>query len=63
MIGLLSSRGGIYSAESHYAHWDHQEPYLRVLFDLIGITNLHFIHADGVALGETMRAQSITNLY
>jgi FMN-dependent NADH-azoreductase len=57
---ICSSRGSFYHEESPYGRWDHHEPYIRCLFDLMGITNLHFIHADGVALGEELRVSAIT---
>lgn len=45
---IASSRGGQY-LEGAYAAFDHQETYLRALLGFIGITNIEFVRAEGVA--------------
>ncbi|MDD3294884.1 MAG: NAD(P)H-dependent oxidoreductase [Geobacteraceae bacterium] len=44
-MAVITSRGGDYSADPAKA-LDHQEPYLRAIFNLVGITDLTFIHAQ-----------------
>jgi len=56
---VASSRGGIYSEGSALAAIDHQEPYLRVIFGFFGITDIRFVRAEGVAMGDAHRTRSI----
>lgn len=51
---IASSRGGIYSS-GPAAAMDFQEPYLRAAFAFIGITDVEFVRAEGVAMGEESR--------
>lgn len=51
---VASSRGGIYSS-GPAAAMDFQEPYLRAAFAFIGITDVEFVRAEGVAMGEESR--------
>ncbi|WP_322069005.1 FMN-dependent NADH-azoreductase [Paraburkholderia bannensis] len=52
---VASSRGGVYSEGSPAAPFDHQETYLKVAFGLLGITDITFIRAEGVAMGADAR--------
>ncbi|MDB5457842.1 MAG: azoR [Caulobacter sp.] len=56
---IASSRGGFYSAGTPAAFLDHQETYLRGVFGFFGITDITFIRAEGVAMGDAQRAQSL----
>jgi len=56
---VITTRGGTYPAGTPYAAFDFQEPYLRAIFGMIGITNITFIHADQLASGEDIRQQSL----
>lgn len=56
---IASSRGGIYSIPPADAY-DHQEPYLRAIFGLIGITNITFIRAEGTNISDQMKQDSLT---
>ncbi|MDQ7997321.1 MAG: FMN-dependent NADH-azoreductase [Luteibacter sp.] len=56
---VASSRGGIYSAGSPAAAMDFQEPYLKALFGFLGVTDLEFVRAEGVAMGDDHKAQAI----
>ena len=47
---IASSRGGIYS-RGPAAAADFQEPYLRTMLGFIGITDIEFVRAEGVAMG------------
>ncbi len=42
----MTSRGGDYSAGSPCQPYDFQEPYLRTVFGLIGITDITFVTAQ-----------------
>jgi FMN-dependent NADH-azoreductase len=56
---VASSRGGFYGPETPLAALDHQESYLRVLFGFLGITNITFVRAEGVALGAEAREKAV----
>ncbi|MCA8111701.1 FMN-dependent NADH-azoreductase [Burkholderia cepacia] len=58
---VASSRGGVYSAGSPVAAFDHQETYLRDAFGFLGITDITFIRAEGVALGPDKRSGAIAS--
>jgi FMN-dependent NADH-azoreductase len=47
-VFVASSRGGTY-ADTPIAFLDHQETYLKVILGFVGITDLTFIRAEGVA--------------
>ena len=52
---VITTRGGSYSG----GELDFQEPYLRAVFDLIGITDITFIHAENLSMGAEVRQQSL----
>jgi len=56
---IASSRGGFFGPGTATAGFDHQETYLRALFGFLGVTDLSFVRAEGVALGPDARAQAI----
>jgi len=56
---VASSRGGFFGPGTPAAGFDHQETYLRALFGFLGVTDLSFARAEGVALGSEARAQAI----
>ena len=43
---VFSARGGAYPAGSPLHTLDHQEPYLRAILGVIGLTDVEFIHAE-----------------
>lgn len=52
---VITTRGGSYSGEI----FDFQEPYLRAIFELIGITDITFIHAENLSGEASARQQSL----
>jgi FMN-dependent NADH-azoreductase len=56
---IALSRGGFYGAETPYAAGEHLETYLRWVFGFIGVTNVEFIAADGIAIGPEMREKAV----
>jgi FMN-dependent NADH-azoreductase len=58
-MAIVTARGGSFPANTPMAAFDHQEPFLRTAFGLIGITDLTFIHADNLGSGSEARANSI----
>jgi len=57
---VASTRGGIYSTNPALAGLDHQESYLSAVFGFLGITDIQFVRAEGVAMGDTAKAQALT---
>ena len=53
------ARGGFYGAESAAVSAEHGESYLRAVFGFLGVTNLQFIVAEGIAVGEETRAKAL----
>lgn len=60
---VASSRGGMYGSESPAAVMDFQEPYLRTVFGFIGITDVEFVRAEGVAYGDDHKTQAIATAH
>ena len=58
---IASSRGGIYREGSPAAVFDHQETYLKVTFGFLGITDITFIRAEGVAMSPEARIGAIAS--
>jgi FMN-dependent NADH-azoreductase len=58
-VVVASSRGGLYGAGSPSADLDHQERYLQHVFELLGITDLTFVRAEGVGMGDEARQKAI----
>ena len=56
---VASSRGGFYGPGTPIAFLDHQENYLRGVFGFLGITDLTFIRAEGVSIGDEQRVRAI----
>ena len=55
---VASSRGGVYSDGPAQAV-DFQEPWLRHVLGIMGITDVEFIRAEGLNLGAEQRASAI----
>jgi FMN-dependent NADH-azoreductase len=53
-IIIASGRGGIHSAPS-----DFQEAYLRQVFGFLGVTDIEFVRAEGVAYSPQHRSDAI----
>jgi FMN-dependent NADH-azoreductase len=51
-VVIVSTRGGLYGAETPGASLDHQEPYLRNLFGFLGITDITVVRAEGLAMSD-----------
>ncbi len=56
---IASTRGGMYAGDAPGAAMDHHETYLTSLFGFLGVTDLHFIRAEGLAMGDDARAQAL----
>lgn len=47
-VYVLAARGGVYSGTP----MDTQTGYLKDVFNFIGLDNIHFVYAEGLAMGE-----------
>ena len=56
---VLTARGGNYAAGSPAAAFDLQEPWIRTLFGFVGVTDIRFIHAQGMTMGDEARAAGL----
>jgi FMN-dependent NADH-azoreductase len=57
---LVVSRGGIYS-EGPMKPFDFQETYLRSVLGFIGLTDVHVVRVEGVAMGADALTNAITS--
>lgn len=57
---VASARGGLYGEGAPAAFLDHQETYLRGFFGFLGITDVTFVRAEGLALGEESRIAALS---
>ena len=58
---IASSRGGSYSNTEAGRAMEHQESYLQTVLGFIGITDVRFVRAEGLAMGETARSQALAS--
>ena len=57
---IITSRGGDYGPDSPSHSYDFQEPYLRAIFGLAGVTDITFINSQPMdALGPEIQKQKI----
>ena len=49
---IAISRGGLYSAGTPGAAFEHVESYLRAVFGFLGVTNLEIVLAEGLAIPD-----------
>ncbi|WP_192457387.1 FMN-dependent NADH-azoreductase [Musicola keenii] len=57
---VVSARGGFYVVQP-IADMDFQERYLQAFFKFLGITNIHFIRAEGASKGDEIKNREIKN--
>ncbi|MGE0329445.1 MAG: FMN-dependent NADH-azoreductase [Ramlibacter sp.] len=56
---VASTRGGVYSTSDAGNAMEHQESYLKTVFGFLGITDVRFVRAEGVAMGDAPKAQAL----
>jgi FMN-dependent NADH-azoreductase len=56
---VASSRGGFYGADTAGAAMDFQENYLRALFGFLGIGEVEFVRAEGVAVSAEHKERAL----
>jgi FMN-dependent NADH-azoreductase len=57
-VYVFTATGGVYS-EGPAAAYDHLSTYLRAVFGFLGMTDVSFIQAEGVAMGEQAVADTL----
>ena len=58
---VASSRGGMYFGNPMMESLEHQESYLRTMFGFFGITDVRFVRAEGVAMGEEAKKKALAS--
>jgi FMN-dependent NADH-azoreductase len=56
---VASTRGGMYSTNPAMAALDHQESYLRTVLGFFGVTDVRFVRAEGVAMGDAAKKTAL----
>jgi FMN-dependent NADH-azoreductase len=58
-VYVFSARGGVYPSGTPFHDFDHQEPYLRKILGVIGLTEIEFIYAEHQSDGPEASAQGL----
>ena len=58
---IASSRGGVYSTSEGGRAMEHQESYLQTVLGFFGVTDVRFVRAEGVAMGEATKAAALAS--
>jgi FMN-dependent NADH-azoreductase len=56
---IITASSGAYPHGSPGHSYDMQTPYLQLIFGFMGITDLEFIHADSLSMGDEARDKAI----
>ncbi|MDP2033081.1 MAG: NAD(P)H-dependent oxidoreductase [Polaromonas sp.] len=56
---VASTRGGMYSTSDAGNAMEHQESYLKTVFGFFGITDVRFVRAEGLAMGDAAKAAAL----
>ncbi|HEY2481247.1 MAG TPA: FMN-dependent NADH-azoreductase [Caulobacteraceae bacterium] len=58
-VVIASSRGGLYGPGTAQEALDFQEKYLRTIFGFIGVSDIAFVRAEGLAFGPEQREAAV----
>ena len=53
------SRGGVYSTSAGGQAMEHQETYLQTVLGFLGVTDIRFVRAEGMGMGDAHKVQAI----
>lgn len=56
---VVSSRGGALRGTPHEVALDHQEAYLRTVLRFFGVEDIHYVRAEGLAMGPERKEQAL----
>lgn len=57
-VVVVTGRGGVYS-EGPLSQFDFQEPYLRTILGFVGLTNITFVHVEGLRISPDSAAKAL----
>jgi FMN-dependent NADH-azoreductase len=60
-VFVTTARGGFYRADSPAMALDFQEPYLRAILGFLGITDVTFVHAEGLNISPDHAARGLAD--
>lgn len=60
-IIVASTRGGMYSTSDAGNAMEHQESYLKTIFGFFGVTDVRFVRAEGLAMGEAGKTAALAS--
>ncbi len=58
-IIVASTRGGVYSTTDAGNAMEHQESYLKTFFGFLGVTDVRFVRAEGLAMGDAVKNAAV----
>ena len=58
-VFVAITRGGVYSTTEGGQALEHQESYLKAIFGFFGVTDITFIRAEGLAMGDAVKIPAI----
>ena len=56
---IASARGGVYSTSDAGNAMEHQESYLKTVLGFLGVTDVRFVRAEGLAMGEAAKTAAL----
>jgi len=58
-VFVVTARGGVYSGESPARAFDFQEPYVRAVLGFLGLTDVTFLHLEGLKISPEAAAHGL----
>ena len=58
---IVSTRGGFYAGTAYEAAMDHQEAYLRTVLNFLGIKDVSYVRAEGVAVSAEKKREALAS--
>lgn len=58
-VFVVTGRGGVYTGDSPAKVLDFQEPYLRAVLGFLGLTDVNFIHVEGLKVSPEAAEQGV----
>ncbi|WP_417283126.1 FMN-dependent NADH-azoreductase [Comamonas sp.] len=56
---VASTRGGMYSTSEIGQALEHQESYVKVMFNFMGVTDVSYVRAEGIGMGPEARTKAL----
>jgi FMN-dependent NADH-azoreductase len=58
-VFVITARGGVYTGDSPAKGFDFQEPYLRGILGFLGLTDVTFVHVEGLKVSPEAAEQGV----